>query len=102
MPWKKLYDWLYSRTWLRQKCQYSLELSRPLGARCGPLFLHSGHSHMAEASRACACCFALSLLGLMRMESKNLDESIGMTDFDYAMPQASSLDIAKPSLAMCH
>jgi BolA protein len=28
------------------------------------------------------------------MESKNLDESIGMADFDYAMPTGSSLDIA--------
>jgi BolA protein len=28
------------------------------------------------------------------MESKNLDESIAMTDFDYAMQNASSLDIA--------
>jgi hypothetical protein len=53
---------------------------------------------MADSSRACACCFALSLLGLMRMESKNLDESIGMADFDYAMPEASSLDIANTSL----
>jgi BolA protein len=55
---------------------------------------------MADSSRACACCFALSLLGLMRMESKNFDESIGMADFDYAMRKASSLDIAKPSLSM--
>src|SRR6476620_5202986 len=94
MAWKKVYDWLYSRTWLRQKCQYSLSLARPLGARCGPLFLQSGHSHIAEASRACACCFALSLLGLMRMESKNFDESIGMANFDYATRKASSLDIA--------
>ena len=31
------------------------------------------------------------------MESKNFDESIGMTDFDYAMPKASSLDIANTS-----
>ena len=31
------------------------------------------------------------------MESKNFDKSIGMTDFDYAMPKASSLDIAIPS-----
>jgi len=37
-------------------------------------------------------------LGLMRMESKNLDESIAMTDFDYAMPVASSLDIANYSV----
>jgi hypothetical protein len=57
---------------------------------------------MADSSRAAACCFALSLLGLMRMESKNLDESIGMADFDYAMAKASSLDIAKPSLLMRH
>jgi hypothetical protein len=42
------------------------------------------------------------LLGLMRMESKNLDESIGMADYDNAMPKASSLDIAKPSLSMHH
>src|SRR4029079_16001746 len=55
---------------------------------------------MAASSRACACCFALSLLGLMRMESKNLDESIGMADFDYAMPLASSLDIAKPAFSV--
>ena len=53
---------------------------------------------MAASSRACACCFALSLLGLMRMESKNFDESIGMADFDYAMPKASSLDIANTSV----
>ena len=52
---------------------------------------------MADSSRAAACCFALSLLGLMRMESKNFDESIGMTDFDYAMAKASSLDIANTS-----
>ena len=38
--------------------------------------------------------FALRLL--MRMESKNLDVSIGMADFDYAMQKASSLDIANP------
>jgi BolA protein len=37
-------------------------------------------------------------LGLMRMESKNLDESIGMADYDNAIRKASSLDIAKPSL----
>src|ERR1700709_500751 len=98
MPEKKLYDWLYSRTWLRQKCQYSLSLARPLGARCGPLFLQSGHSHIAASSRAAACCFALSLLGLMRMESKNLDESIGMSDYDNATAKASSLDIANISL----
>src|SRR3954470_22521295 len=98
MPEKKLYDWLYSRTWLRQKCQYSLSLARPLGARCGPLLVQSGHSHITASSRARACCFALSLLGLMRMESKNFDESIGMADYDNAMRKASSLDIAKPSL----
>jgi len=57
---------------------------------------------MAAASRAWACCFALSLLGLMRMESKNFYESIGMTDFDYAMPKASSLDIANTSLPTRH
>src|ERR1700753_3966305 len=50
---------------------------------------------MIAAARACACCFALSLFGLMRMESKILDESIGMTDFDYATRKPSSLDIAK-------
>jgi hypothetical protein len=32
------------------------------------------------------------------MESKNFDESIGMTDFDYAMRWASRLDIAIPSI----
>jgi hypothetical protein len=32
--------------------------------------------------------------GLTRMESKNFDESIGMTNFDYAMQKPSSLDIA--------
>jgi hypothetical protein len=31
------------------------------------------------------------------MESKNFDESIGMADFDYATPKASSLDIANTS-----
>ena len=77
------------------------EFSRPLGARCGPLFWQPAHSHMAASSPACACRFALSLLGLMRMESKNLDESIAMTDFDYAMPEASSLDIANPSVSEC-
>src|SRR5260221_13906154 len=101
MPEKKLYDGLYSRTWLRQKCQYSRAFSRPLGARCGPLFGQSGHSHPCAASRACACCFALCLLGLMRMESKNLDESIGMTDFDYATRKASSLDIANTFNSRC-
>jgi hypothetical protein len=30
----------------------------------------------------------------MRMLSKNFDESMGMTVFDTAMPDASSLDIA--------
>jgi hypothetical protein len=39
---------------------------------------------------------------LMRMESKNFDESIGMADYDYAMRKASSLDIANTSLSMCH
>jgi hypothetical protein len=38
----------------------------------------------------------------MRMESKNLDESIGMTDYDNAMRKASSLDIANTSLSICH
>ena len=66
------------------------------------VFGQPAHSHIAASSRACACCFALSLLGLMRMESKNLDESIAMTDFDYAMPEASSLDIANTSVRMCH
>src|SRR6185437_14156520 len=65
---------------------------RPLGARCAPLFVQSGHSQVIAVSRT--CCFALALFGLMRMESKNLDESIGMADFDYAMQKASSLDIA--------
>jgi BolA protein len=31
------------------------------------------------------------------MESKNFDESIAIINFDYAMPAASSLDIAIPS-----
>jgi hypothetical protein len=35
----------------------------------------------------------------MRMESKNLDESIAMANFDYAMPKASSLDIDNTSTA---
>jgi BolA protein len=35
------------------------------------------------------------------MESKNFDESIGMTDFDYAMQNASSLDIANTSFREC-
>jgi BolA protein len=34
------------------------------------------------------------------MESKNLDESIGMTDYDYAIRKASRLDIAKPLLSI--
>jgi hypothetical protein len=38
----------------------------------------------------------------MRMESKNFDESIGMTDFDYATRKASSLDIANTSLSARH
>src|ERR1700751_419865 len=96
MPEKKLYDWLYSRTWLRQKWKYWRAFSRPFGARCGPRLWQPGHSHWAASSRACASCFALSLFGLMRMRSKNFDESIGMTDFDYATRKASSLDIAKP------
>ena len=49
---------------------------------------------MIDSSRTRACCFALSLLGLMRMLSKNLDESIGMTVFDTALRNASSLDNA--------
>jgi hypothetical protein len=36
------------------------------------------------------------------MESKNLDESIAMANFDYAIPQASSLDIANTSLRIRH
>jgi hypothetical protein len=36
------------------------------------------------------------------MESKNLDESNGMADFDYAMRKASSLDIAKPFNSVSH
>jgi hypothetical protein len=32
-------------------------------------------------------------LGLMRMESKNLDESMAMADYDNAARKASSLDI---------
>jgi BolA protein len=41
--------------------------------------LQSGHSHIITVSRARACCFAAALFGLMRMESKNFDESIGMS-----------------------
>src|SRR5664280_1221829 len=55
---------------------------------------------MTEASRACACCFAVSLLGLMRMEAKNLDESIAMADYDNATRKASRLDIANSSLSI--
>jgi hypothetical protein len=66
------------------------------------LFLQSGHSHIADSSRAWACCFALSLLGLIRIESKNFEESIGMANYDNAMRNASSLDIVKPSLSMRH
>jgi hypothetical protein len=36
------------------------------------------------------------------MESKNLDESIGMDDYDNAMRKASSLDIANISLPLWH
>jgi hypothetical protein len=36
------------------------------------------------------------------MESKNLDESIGMTDYDSATRKASSLDIAKLSILIAH
>jgi hypothetical protein len=36
------------------------------------------------------------------MLSKNLDESIGMADYDNAMQKASSLDIANTSLPMRH
>jgi BolA protein len=61
------------------------------------LFWQPAHSHIVDSSLARACAFALSLLGLMRMESKNFDESIAISDFDYAMPKASSLDIANPS-----
>jgi hypothetical protein len=39
---------------------------------------------------------------LMRMESKNFDESIGMSDLHYAMPKASSLDIANNSVRVRH
>jgi threonine dehydrogenase-like Zn-dependent dehydrogenase len=55
--------------------------------------LQSGHSQVTTCSRARVSCFAFRR-GLTRMESKNLDESIGMTDFDYATRKASSLDIA--------
>jgi hypothetical protein len=41
-------------------------------------------------------------LGLMRMESKNFEESIGMADYDNAMRKASSLDIANTSRSMRH
>src|SRR5271156_197870 len=36
----------------------------------------------------------------MRMESKNLDESIGMADYDNATRKASRLDIANCSLSI--
>ena len=65
---------------------------RPLVLALRPL------AHGGFFARA-ACCFALSLLGLMRMLSKNLDESIGMADYDNAMRKASSLDIANTSLS---
>src|SRR5262245_59078994 len=52
---------------------------------------------MIDSPLARACAFALSLFGLMRMESKNFDESNAMADFDYAMRWASRLDIAIPS-----
>jgi len=44
-----------------------------LGRRCGPLFLARPPFAMAEASRACACCFATQLVGLeCVMESRIL------------------------------
>jgi hypothetical protein len=45
---------------------------------------------------------SVPVFGLMRMESKNFDESIAMADYDNAMQKASSLDIAKPSLSIRH
>ncbi len=83
------------------ECQYSLSCARPLGARCGLLFLHSGHCAHNSFFGAAACCFALSLFGLIRMLSKNLDESMGMADYDNAMQKASSLDIPITHLAPC-
>ena len=67
---------------------------RPLGAGGPPLVMQVVASQICGYARAAACCLALSLFGLMRMLSKNLDESMGMADYDNAIRKASSLDIA--------
>src|ERR1700742_433859 len=85
MPEKKLYDWLYSRTWLRQKCQYSRSLPRAFGARCGAVFLHPGHSHVVASSLTRTFSFAA---GLIRILSKYF-ESKDMAGYNNTVLEAS-------------
>src|SRR5262245_13512998 len=87
MPAKKLYVWLYWRTWSRQNRQYSRSRSRPLGARWvagASQFGQSQAGHWVRSRR--------SLSGLTRMRS-NRGESYFMTDqYARATKTPSSLD----------
>jgi len=67
MPWKKVVGLVvFAGRGLRQKVPIFLVVGPALGrAGADPWFLHSGHSHMAEASRACGLLLSRSsLLGL--------------------------------------
>src|SRR6266702_8134635 len=87
MPAKKLYAWLYSRTWSRQNRQYSRSRSRPLGARWVAGALQFGHSQAGHWARS-----RRSLSGLTRMRS-NRGESLFMTDqYARVAEPSSSLD----------
>src|SRR5215470_16756356 len=95
MPAKKLYAWLYSRTWSRQKRQYSRSRSRPLGARWVAGALQFGHSQAGHWAR-----IRRSLSGFTRMRS-NRGESLFMTD-QYARGEttASRLDLGLGALIL--
>src|SRR5215813_15484658 len=87
IPAKKLYEWLYSRTWPRQKRQYSFSRVRPLGARWVAAPLQPGHSQ-----HGCSARSRRSWSGLTRIRS-NRGESLDMTGhYADAVRPPSSLD----------
>src|SRR5882757_751102 len=74
IPAKKLYEWLYSRTWPRQNRQYSFASVRPLGARWVAAALQFGHSQAGQLARKRRSRSGLTLI------RSNSGESFFMTD----------------------
>ena len=87
IPAKKLYESLYSRTWSRQNCQYSLARSRPFGARWVAGALHFGHWQAGNSSRSLR-----SWSGLTRMRSNSGEFVLIVIDYACAAMTPARLD----------